>query len=152
MMWNGNVLIFRGWISHNFQRFIVGELLDGIECNYLFIFPQIISICEWSIPWTLCKSAMEVESISMCCIGYVIASTSTSMHGDVIQWKHFPRYWPFVREIHRSPANSPHKGQWHGALMFPLVCGWINDWANTRDAGDLRRHRAHYDVIVMLPV
>ena len=85
MMWNGNVLIFRGWISHNFQRFIVGELLDGIECNYLSIFPQIISICEWSIPWTLCKSAMEVESISMCCIGYVIASTSTSMHGDVIR-------------------------------------------------------------------
>ena len=26
--------------------------------------------------------------------------------------KHSPRYWPFVRGIHRSPANSPHKGQW----------------------------------------
>ena len=23
-------------------------------------------------------------------------------HDDVIKWKHFPRYWPFVREIHRS--------------------------------------------------
>ena len=34
---------------------------------------------------------------------------------DVIKWKHFPRYWPFVRGIHRSPVESPHKGQWLGA-------------------------------------
>ena len=42
-------------------------------------------------------------------------------HDDVIKWKHFPRYWPFVRGIHRSPVNSPHKGQWRGALMFSLI-------------------------------
>ena len=30
----------------------------------------------------------------------------------VIKWKHFSRYWPSVRGIHRSPVNSPHKGQW----------------------------------------
>ena len=42
-------------------------------------------------------------------------------HDDVIKWKHFPRYWPFVREIHRSPVNFPHKGQWRGALMFTLI-------------------------------
>ena len=70
-------------------------------------------------------------------------------HDDVIKWKHFPRYWPFVRGIHRSPVNSPHKGQWHGALMFSLICVWINDWENDRDAGDLRRNRGHCDVIVM---
>ena len=62
----------------------------------------------------------------------------------------FPRYWPFVRGIHRSPVNSPHKGQWRGALMFSLICAWINDWVNNGDAGDLRRYRDHYDVIVML--
>ena len=39
-------------------------------------------------------------------------------HDDAIKWKHFPRYWPFVREIHRSPVNSPHKGQWRRALIF----------------------------------
>ena len=71
-------------------------------------------------------------------------------HDDVIKWKHFPRYWPIVRGIHRSPVNSPHKGQWRGALMFSLNCVWINGWINNRDAGDLRRHRAHYDVIVMI--
>ena len=48
-------------------------------------------------------------------------------------------------------VNSLHKGQWHGALMFSLICVWINDWVNRYGAGDLRRHRCHYDVIVMLP-
>ena len=70
-------------------------------------------------------------------------------HDDVIKWKPFPRYWPFVRGIHRSPVNSRHKGQWRGALVFCLICAWINGWVNIREAGDLRRHRAHYDVIVM---
>ena len=70
-------------------------------------------------------------------------------YDDVIKWKHFPRYWSYVQGIHRSPVNSPHKGQWHGALMFSLICACINGWVNNREAGDLRRHRAHYDVIVM---
>ena len=48
-----------------------------------------------------------------------------------------------------EPVNSPHKGQWRGALMFSFICVWINGWANNREAGDLRRYRAHYDVIVM---
>ena len=39
-------------------------------------------------------------------------------------WWSFPLYWPFVRGIHRSLANSPHKGQWCGALMFSLICAW----------------------------
>ena len=47
------------------------------------------------------------------------------------------------------PVNSPHKGQWRGALMFSLTCAWINDCVNNRKAGDLRRNRAHYGVIVM---
>ena len=45
----------------------------------------------------------------------------------------------------------PRKGQWHGTLMFYLICSWINSWVNNREAGDLRRHPAHYDVIVMDP-
>ena len=43
-------------------------------------------------------------------------------HDDVMKWKHFPRYWRFVRGIPRSPANYPHKGQWHGAFKFSLIC------------------------------
>ena len=73
-------------------------------------------------------------------------------HDDVTKWKHFPRYWPFVRGIHRSPVNSLHKGQWRGALMISLICVWINSWENNREAGDLTRNHAHYDVIVMCPI
>ena len=60
--------------------------------------------------------------------------------------EHFPHYWPFVRGIHRSPMNSPHKGQWRGALMFSLICTWKNGSVNSRDTGDLRHSCAHYDV------
>ena len=48
-------------------------------------------------------------------------------------------------------VNSPHKGQWRGALMFSFISVWINDWVNNREAGDLRRHHGHYDVNVIMP-
>ena len=56
---------------------------------------------------------------------------SGARHDDVIKWKHFPRYWLFVRGIHRSPVNSPHKGQWRGAFIFSLICVWINRWVQS---------------------
>ena len=71
------------------------------------------------------------------------------VHDDVIKWKHFPRYWPYVWGIHRSPVNSLHKGQLRGALMFSFFCARTNGWVNNREAGDLRRYRGHYDVTVM---
>ena len=70
-------------------------------------------------------------------------------HDDVIKWKNLPRYWPLVRGIHWSPVNSPHKGQWRGSLMFSFIYAWTYDWVNNREAGELRRHRGHYDVTVM---
>ena len=68
---------------------------------------------------------------------------------DKLKRKRFTRYWPFVPGIHRSSVNSPHKSQWRGALIFPLICVWTHDWVNTRNAGDWRSHRAQYDVTVM---
>ena len=79
----------------------------------------------------------------------VQSKTGLLVHDDVIKWKNFPRYRPFVWGIHRSAANSPHNGQRRRALMFPLICAWTNGWVNNRDTCDLRCHRAHYDVIVM---
>ena len=80
-----------------------------------------------------------------------VSQCSLQTHDDVIKWKHFPRYWPFVRGIHRSSVSSPHKGQWRGALMFSVIWAWISG-LNNREVGDLRRQRAHYDVIVMIMV
>ena len=71
------------------------------------------------------------------------------MHDDVIKWKHFQRYRPFVWGIHRSPVNSMHKCQWRWALMLSLIGAQINGWVNRREAGDLRCHHNHYVVTVM---
>ena len=70
-------------------------------------------------------------------------------YDDVIKWKHFPPYWPFVRGIHRWPVNSPYKGHWHGALIVSLIYPSTNGWVNNPDTGDLKRHSAHYDVTVV---
>ena len=78
-----------------------------------------------------------------------VSYVSWVYHDDIIKWKHFPRFWPFVRRIHRSPVNSSHKGHWRGALMLSLICVWINTRVNNREAGDLRCHRAHYNVTAM---
>ena len=55
----------------------------------------------------------------------------------------FLRYWPFC------PGDSPITS---GAelLTFSLIWVWINCWVNSREAADLRRHPAHYDVIVAI--
>ena len=47
--------------------------------------------------------------------------------------------------IYWSPVNSPPKGQRRGALMFSLICAWMNGLVNS-ETGDLRRHHAHYDI------
>ena len=56
---------------------------------------------------------------------------------------------PLCGEFTGHRWNPPHEGQWRRALMFSFICAWLNGWVNNREAGDLRRHRAHYDVIVM---
>ena len=83
------------------------------------------------------------------CRKILLDAPGKGKHDDVIKWKHFPRYWRFVWVILWSPVNSPHKGQWRGVSMFSLIGAWINGRVNTGEAGDLRRQRTHYDVIVM---
>ena len=94
-----------------------------------------------------------IMSIACSIILFLKSRYFASLHVVFTWWRHqmetFPRYWPFVRGVHRSPVNSPHKGQWRGALMLSLICTWIDGWVNTREAGDLRRHRTDNDVTVM---
>ena len=120
-------------------------------------FPGWLRECRWiqllTVRFPCCCQVNEERSLSnllqslrtwrVPCIEFKIH------HDDVIKWKHFPRNWPFVRGIRRSPVNSPHKGQWSGALMFSLICARINGWVNNSEAGNLIRYRATYDVIVM---
>ena len=107
-------------------------------------FSRIVPVSDSKVLTLRCTGSLYIR-----CADFV---TTVPAHDDVIKWKHFPRYWPFVRGIHRSPVNSRHKGQWRGSLMFSLIYVWIIGWVNNGEAGDLRRHCAHYDVIVMGPL
>ena len=124
--WNEKLFLF-GWTERDWSKHIqqlscsIGNLRSRITSSYIIF----MLISEW------------------------LHSAILMVHYDVIKWKHFPRYWTFVRGTHRSPVNSAEKGQWRGALMFSLICAWTKGWVNNRDSGDLRRHRAHYDIIVM---
>ena len=120
------------------------------EHNYLSMLGlKIIHISKRTL-WSCLKQASH-KYIFVSFLSYgVEAVKSFPIHDDVIKWKHFPRYWTFVRGIHRWPVNSPHKGQWRGALMFALICAWINASVNNREACDLRRYRVHYDVTAMI--
>ena len=84
--------------------------------------------------WVSTKSGVQrcgerayqiIAKISSCLLsklGKLVAQKPCLPLDDVIKWKHFPRYWPCVRGIQRSPVNSPHKGQWRGAFVFSLIC------------------------------
>ena len=66
----------------------------------------------------------------------------------IIHWCNSAAWWRHQMETF-SALLAPHKGQWRGAMMFCLICVWIDGWVNNGEAGDLRRYRAHYDVTVM---
>ena len=85
---------------------------------------------------------------------YIAFQTNISVHlyptayypqSKSVQWRLKGHVW---FNSPRSPVNSPHKGQWRGALMFSLICalnkrlskhtwGW---WLET-PSGSLWRHR-----------
>ena len=118
---------------------LANDIILAIAINkYKSLIPRTTCIFWWIL---LDSVLLFVDSSLFCRYLKLLVSMMTSSN--------FPRYWPFVRGIHRSPVNSPRKGQWRGALMFSLICVWINSWVNNREAGDLRHHRAHYDVIVV---
>ena len=108
--------------------------------------------CKIYRMWNLLNSRKVHGSkkVGVCkCLWICVTYTKTNKildewcHDDVIKWKHFPRHWPLWGGggIHRSPVNSPHKGQWGRALIFSMICASTNGWVNNRDAGDLRCHR-----------
>ena len=88
------------------------------------------------------RRLQEVNYKTYACHSLKYELTNPYRHDDVIKWKHFSSYWSFVWRIHRSRPVTPN-------LDFFYICTRINGWVNNREAGDFRRNRAHYGVIVM---
>ena len=94
-------------LYHGFSYFHVTNFASSWVLIFHFIFTQINNCLLISLQ--IQSETLMKENIKL-------------SHDFVIKWKNFPRYWPFVRGIHRSPVNSPHKGQWRWALVFSLIC------------------------------
>ena len=107
-LWIAGILSREGWVEGNPCCLVVQEQHDKISRSDIYIraIHWYHQYCKFSI-LRQCKH-------------------------NAWKWKPFARYWPFVREIRRSPVNSPQKGQRRGALIFSLVCAWTNDWADDR--------------------
>ena len=73
-----------------------------------------------------------------------------NVHDHLIKWKHFPRHWPIVRGIHPSLVSSPTKASNAKLWCFLWSVAEKNGWVINQDSGDLRRHRTHYDVTIIL--
>ena len=136
------------WNDYNSVLLAVPLQFDFWVVSWLMVFWILIYLINVMKHRLVTDGTDKTESPSTDKILMLVGTCSTCIsvtqfHDNVIKWKHFPRYWPFVRGIHRFPVNSPHKGQWPGASIFTLICVWINGWVNIREAGDLRRYRAH---------
>ena len=129
-----------------------GQWIRFITCKALYktIFTErfrhiLKSSCSWSLWFTYARINIfkhceyteykRKDGASKSPLCSLFKCLLCNNHDAVIKWKHFTRYWPFVRGIHRWPVNSPHKGQWRGALIFSMICTWINGWVNDREAG-----------------
>ena len=107
---------------------ISGQMIDNcFACHIKLRYRQLQS--GW-VKWFIWKFGNDIQRL----LGKA-GNNYHLKHDDVIKWKHFPRHGPFVQ---RSVTR-----------IFSLICAWIEGIENNREAGDLRRHRAHYDVIVM---
>ena len=65
-------------------------------------------------------------------------------------WRHQMETYSALLAINAGNSPATHKGRWRGSLMLSLICAQINGWVNNCEAGGSRRHRAHYDITVML--
>ena len=94
------------------------KYVNSCSLTYIFFIQQmhiLVFMFIFSVWYQLITYFLPLLNLSL---PHPSLSLSLPIHDDVIKWKHFPRCWPFVSGIHRSPVNSPHKGQWRGALIF----------------------------------
>ena len=110
-------------------------------CRTWCLILHVYTCCFWLPSFT--HGYLDMQSVKQYAMLYICCSW----------WRHemgtFSALLAICAGNSPVPVNSPHKGQWRGALMFSLICVWINGWVNNRETGNLRRHQAHCNVLVM---
>ena len=98
--------------------------------------------------WDPTKTAMKWSNKDyMICLNYCTVSIYSLLltfpwHSIniIVWWRHQIETFSALLALcaRNSPVTGefPHKGQWRVALMFSLICAWINGWVNNREAGD----------------
>ena len=132
LSFRGFLLLYRGILDCVIQKWMVNN------CKYRSLVELI-----WfhRVVWCYYRGIYHNLTIPCRIWSYMM----TSSNGNI-----FRVTGPLCGEF-TGPGEFPiHKGQWRGALIFSLICVWINGWVNNREAGDLRRYRGHYDVNVIL--
>ena len=117
-----------------FKQMDLARYAEGGETvnNSTRVCQRVLGCCRWPIQcwWQL---------ILIVAISYMM----TSPNGNI------SALLALCAGIHRSPMNSPHIGQWRGALMFFFYLGLNKRLSKNPGDGDFRRYRSHYDVTVM---
>ena len=162
-------MLFCSWPSPS-SWYSIGWLNDNwVQVPYIHVWPVLnIDSNEWSIS-THQRMNISMTHVLTGSFNWFLSVRRLRQYlcqrWFIVSWIHInkiqPTWWRHQMETFSAllafcTGNSPvpgeftgSPGQWRGALMFSLICFWINRWVNSREAGDLRRYRAHYDVTVM---
>ena len=113
-----------------------------MQCNVSSIFSKVVK-AKFQTDLYFLKNVMIHVGLEISDWWQKLGASMMAASNENISRVTGPLYWDFTGH------PPPHKGQWRIALMFSLICAWLNGWLSNRNAGDLRRHRAYYDVTVM---
>ena len=109
---------------------------DSTNYNHTF--------CQW---WLL----VVIKNFSQVFIVLAQLLKYLQIDCNILPWHWSPLcYWPFVRGIHWSSMDSPHKRLAAQALIFSLMLAWTNCWTNMPVPGYLTRYDTHVKVFANL--
>ena len=136
------------WLGLGYVYHFVWDVITPTVCVlsvYCKIVISVIQLCSRCILYLALVVKYTFPFSNVKVIRRLIYYRQCAVIHDVIKWKHFLRYWTLCRVT----GGFHSQGQWHGDLLFSLLCARTNGWSTNRDASYFRRHHDHYDVTVM---
>ena len=140
----------KNWRSGAKLPYVLGKFLlpSTIGLRQRYVFDQIFLNQGYPIKNLSCTHLWKCFGVPT----HHPRGCSSAIHDESLTWKTFRVTGPLCGEFtdHRRIPRSKASGVELWCFLWSAL--WINSWENNREAGDLRRHRAHYDVIVILRV